>query len=247
MQASTSLTEEIVKVDHLSFGYTAQKLILNDSSFSIKKGEIIAIAGPSGVGKTTLAFILKGLIPHSIKGVLAGDVTIAGQNVYKTKIATLARYVGMVFQDLNTQLFSATVLEEIQFGLRNMHLDLSLADDALERLSLQDLKEQIPMNLSAGQKQRVVIASVIAPLPQILILDEPSAHLDPPAKLLLIKWLKELNSELNTTILVIDQDPNFIGELCNTTLLIKDKHIIRVEKKDVLAQKMGWSWTYWTQ
>ena len=96
MQPSTSLSEEIVKVDHLSFGYTTQKIIIKESSFSIKKGEIIAIAGPSGIGKTTLAYILKGLIPHSIKGVLAGDVTIAGQNIYKTKIATLARHVGMV-------------------------------------------------------------------------------------------------------------------------------------------------------
>jgi len=244
MHEPGSLSEDIVVVNNLSFGYTAQKPILKNCSFSIKKGEIIAIAGPSGVGKTTLAYILKGLIPHSIKGVLTGDITIAGQNLYKTKIATLARHVGMVFQDLNTQLFGATVLEEIQFGLRNMHLDLSLADDALARLSIQDLKDEIPMNLSAGQKQRVIIASVIAPLPEILILDEPSAHLDPPAKLLLIEWLKELNRELNTTILVIDQNANFIGELCNSALLIKENNISRVEKKDFLAQKMGWGWTY---
>jgi energy-coupling factor transport system ATP-binding protein len=245
METPVIPTEEIIKVSNLSFGYTSQHLIIKDSSFEINKGEIVAISGPSGIGKTTLAYILKGLIPHSIKGVLSGDIVVAGQNLYKTNIAQLARYVGMVFQDLNTQLFSATVLEEIQFGLRNMHLDLSLADDALERLSLTDLKGQIPMNLSAGQKQRVVIASVIAPLPQILILDEPSAHLDPPAKILLIKWLKELNSELNTTILVIDQDPNFIGDLCTSALLIKENRIIRVAKEDVLTQQMGWSWTYW--
>jgi energy-coupling factor transporter ATP-binding protein EcfA2 len=234
----------LIDVQNLSFSYDNSHPVIKDANFSISAGEIVAITGLSGSGKTTLGYILKGLIPHSIKGQLQGAVHVAGFDVFHTKPAILARYVGMVFQDLNAQLFSATVLEEIRFGLRNLKLDLAMADEALINLQIEDLQDQIPMNLSAGQKQRVVLASVIASRPKVLILDEPSAHLDAPSKRRLLHWLQQLNKESGITILLIDQDPWLAGELCQSVLLLDDKHIFRVPKDRVLSRSQNWSWIF---
>ncbi len=235
-------TQPIVHVENLFFAYKKEDWILKNVSFSIQPGEIVAIAGRSGIGKTTMGFILKGLIPHTIKGKLQGKVQVAGLNVKKTKIVKLARYVGMVFQDLNSQLFSTSVQEEVEFGLRNLKLNLEWGQEAMEFLSITDLRDRMPMNLSAGQKQRVILASIIATHPQVLILDEPSAHLDKASKIGLKKLLEKLNREYGTTILIIEQDPWILGEICQSILHVENTTIQRTEKSDLLEKQPQWSW-----
>lgn len=241
---TAQISGPIIDVQHLSFSYDSHEEILHNCDFNLSHGEIMGIVGKSGSGKTTLAYILKGLIPHSITGTLSGSVTIMGLDLKKTKVHELARHVGMVFQDLNAQLFNATVLEEVRFSLRNLNLDLALADDAIRSLQLDSLRNALPMNLSAGQKQRVIIASVIAAQPKILILDEPSAHLDAPSKRILRDWLLKLNRDKGMTILLIDQDPWMMGEVCQHYLLLENKTVTRVDKAVVLETSPGWKWKF---
>jgi energy-coupling factor transport system ATP-binding protein len=234
----------IIKIQNISFAYNPNDWIFQDVNITINANEIIGIIGSSGSGKTTLAYLLKGIIPHSIRGILKGDVFIGSQNVRQNSIASLAKTVGMVFQDLNAQLFSSTVIEEVEFGLQNLHLNLQWAQDTLEMMNIKSLANKIPMNLSAGQKQRVVLASIIAMHPQILILDEPSAHLDRVSKIRLIETLKLLKTEYQSTILIIDQDPWIIGELSDTLLYINQKMVTKVSKDSVLEKTSQWSWKF---
>ena len=107
----------IIEVENLSFTYHPPEWIFENLNFTIYSGEICALVGPSGTGKTTLGYILKGLIPHAIKGTLKGNVIVAGLDLQKASFVTTAKSIGMVFQDLNAQLFNLTVQEEIEFGL----------------------------------------------------------------------------------------------------------------------------------
>lgn len=242
--SDTTKKKAIICLDHVSFGYKKNNLILDNISFEIFKGEIIALAGISGAGKTTLGYILKGIIPHSIKGHLSGEIKVTSKNIRKTKIPELAKSVGMVFQNLNSQLFNTTVLEEIEFGLRNLGLNLEWAEEAMRFLGIWEIKDRMPMNLSAGQKQRVVLASIIAMHPQVLILDEPSAHLDHTSKNGLQKLLSKLNAEFGTTIIIIEQDPWLIGELCKDILFLSRKNISRINKAEILVKKPSWRWNF---
>lgn len=186
--------------------------------------------------------ILKGLIPHHIKGYFSGDVLIDGLNTKKEKISTLAKHIGMVFQDPASQLFSNTVKEEVEFTLKNLGLELELANEALESLGISDLALKNPFNLSAGQKQRVILASVIAPKPRILVLDEPTSHLDRRSKLKLVDWLKRISEQQKITLLIIEQDPFILGELAQYFLLIKDGAITRYSKEKLLKKDLQWCW-----
>ncbi len=234
----------IIEIENLSFAYKSDNWIIKDANFTVNKGEILGIAGPSGIGKTTLFYILKGIIPHSIRGKLEGSVTINGLNIKKLKISTIARSVGMVFQNLNAQLFSNTVKEEIEFGLKNLKMDPSLAIQAMKKLKIEDLSDKSPMNLSAGQKQRVILASIMALNPNILILDEPAVYLDPPNKMRLLRWLTELNQGEKTTILIASNDPWLIGELCDKILFFNHNSIEKVSKKEIMYEKTSWRWSY---
>ena len=234
--------QPIIQIENLYFAYKKQDWIFKDVSFSIQPGEIVALTGLSGIGKTTLGFILKGLIPHTIKGNLQGNIQVAGLDVKKTKIAKLAKSVGMVFQDLNSQLFSTSVQEEVEFGLRNLKLNLEWGQEAMEFLGITNIRDRMPMNLSAGQKQRVILASIIATHPKVLILDEPSAHLDQKSKIGLKKLLEKLNKDYGTTILIIEQDPWIIGLICQSIFHVENRTIRRIEKNQLLEKKPQWSW-----
>ena len=234
--------DPIIKVKNLSFAYKKDRWVFRDSSFKILPGEIVGIVGKSGIGKTTLGYILKGLIPHSIRGYLNGEIQVAGYNVRKSKIALLAKDVGMVFQNLNSQLFSSTVREEIEFGLRNLKLDLTWAGGVMKDLGITHLEKAVPINLSAGEKQRVILASIIATRPKVLILDEPTVHLDCEAKQGLISLLRDINHKFHITILVIEQDPEILGELCHDLLKVTNYQLQRVKKFEILEKQPQWRW-----
>jgi energy-coupling factor transporter ATP-binding protein EcfA2 len=246
LPSSEARNDVVISAEHLTFAYEARggDPVFQDASFEVSSGELLGVAGLSGAGKTTLGFILKGLIPHAIRGHFSGTVLVDGLDVRKEKIARIARAVGMLFQDLNAQIFHGTVREEVEFGLRNLGMDPALATPAMVTMNVDHLAGQNPMNLSAGQKQRVLLASVIAPQPRILILDEPTAHLDRPSRELLADWLRILN-EQDETILIIDQNPDLIGTICDQILLVKDRKITRVNKEEVLEHdEDSWKWRF---
>ncbi|NJM07081.1 ABC transporter ATP-binding protein [Candidatus Gracilibacteria bacterium] len=184
MATQTAVSTALIEVEHLSFWYRRTPVAaLQDISLAIYPGEVLLIAGPSGCGKSTLLRCLNGLIPHTYRGEQQGVVRIAGRDTRELTLAGIAETVGTVLQDPERQIVAANVLEEVAFGLENQGLPvaevLERSYATLEELSLAAFAEREMFTLSGGEKQKLALAGVLALKPQVIILDEPLANLDP--------------------------------------------------------------------
>ena len=153
------------------------------ATFDVARGEVVLLLGPSGAGKSTLALALDGLIPHAVPATLEGSVLIDGLDTAVTPVAELSTRVAMVFQDPDAQLVTGTLLDEVAFGPENLRLPvdevLARAEDALRRVGLWERRTENPDRLSGGGRQRLSIACALAMGSPLLVLDEPTANLDP--------------------------------------------------------------------
>ena len=153
------------------------------ASFDVARGEVVLLLGPSGAGKSTLALALNGLIPHAVPATVQGSVLIDGLDTAVTPVAELSTHVGMVFQDPDAQLVTGTLLDEVAFGPENLRLPvdevLARTEDALRRVGLWERRTENPDRLSGGGRQRLAIACALAMGSPLLVLDEPTANLDP--------------------------------------------------------------------
>ncbi|HEX3046556.1 MAG TPA: ABC transporter ATP-binding protein [Bacillota bacterium] len=225
--------EPIIEINELSFTYAgASRQALNAINLKVGKGDFIGITGPTGVGKTTLSYCLNGIIPHFLEGVYQGDVRIKGRSVFDFSSQELSRSIGSVFQDPESQLVSATVEEELAFGPENLAVEpeeiRQRINYALKAVGIEHLQNASINSLSGGQKQRVAIAAVLTMAPEILILDEPTAELDPIGTDEVFKVLKELNVESGITIIIIEHKLEHLAQFCNR-LLIMNEGQIRIE------------------
>ncbi|WP_243076120.1 ABC transporter ATP-binding protein [Microbacterium sp. SS28] len=153
------------------------------ATFQVRVGEVVLILGPSGSGKSTLALALNGLIPHAVPATVEGTVLVDGIDTSTATVATLSTRVGMVFQDPDAQLVTGTVLDEVAFGPENLRMPvddvLARAETALRRVGLWERRRENPDRLSGGGRQRLAIACALAMGSPLLVLDEPTANLDP--------------------------------------------------------------------
>lgn len=216
-----------IKLERVNFSYPDKK-VLKNINLDIKSGEFVGLTGPTGCGKTTLAYCLNGLIPNSIRGNFSGNVIIDGMNTKEHKVPEIAREVGLVFQDPDWQIFSLTVKDEIEFGIKNLGLTNSKKriENALRLVGLEGYENIEPHRLSQGQKQKLCIASVIATDPEIIVLDEPTSQLDYKNTKNIHEILKKLN-ENNKTIILIEHDTDFLAEYCSRILIMNDGKIVK--------------------
>ncbi len=179
------MPQPIVKTDRIRYRYTKHSgpWILNGVNLTIQPGEYILLCGASGSGKSTLCRTFNGLIPHFYAGTLEGDICVAGLTTIQHSVGTLFDRVGMVFQNPEAQLFNSTVEREIAFGLESRGLARSEINIRLSRVSelvgLSDLLHRNPHEISGGEQQLVSIAAILALEPELIVLDEPYANLDP--------------------------------------------------------------------
>ena len=175
----------VVETDRLGYAYRQEdaNLALDGVDLRIAPGEYLLVCGASGSGKSTLCRTFNGLIPHFYGGRLHGEVRIAGKPTSKQSVIDLFERVGMVFQNPETQLFNSSVAREIAFGLESLGLPREVIQERIfataQILNLSELLERNPQELSGGEQQLVSIAAVLAIGPQLLVLDEPYANLDP--------------------------------------------------------------------
>jgi len=173
-----------LEIHNLSFRYRIREdWAIKDINLAFEAGQVVLIAGASGCGKTTLIRCINGLIPRSYKGELSGDVLVHGQDTAPLKLAEISQKIGTVLQDPERQILGTKVANEVAFGLENLHLErteiLSRVEEALHQLNILDLRDRDTFSLSGGEKQKVALAGVLAMRPDILLLDEPLASLDP--------------------------------------------------------------------
>ncbi len=221
---------EIKNLDHL---YPDGACALNDVSFSVVQGEALAVLGANGAGKSTLLLHLIGcLLPTS------GKVLVGGQPVSRKNLALIRKKIGLVFQDPDDQLFMPTVLEDATFGPINMGMARNEAErialNCLELVGMAHLSQRPPFRLSAGEKRAVAIATVLAMNPEVLAMDEPSAHLDPRGK----RGLIDLLQNFKLTRIIATHDLELAGKVCkNAILLNKGRVVAQGQTAKILADE----------
>lgn len=224
--------DPIVDIQGLSYAYRGfeDKWVLKNITLNIQPGEFIAVAGRTGSGKSTLCYALNSLVPHSFGGKIEGTVLICGLNTRDTAPAVLAPTVGIVLQSAESQLVGLTVREDVEFGLENLMLPreeiMERADWALDVVKLGHLQDSSPWSLSGGQKQRLAIASALAFRPQLLVLDNPTAELDPIGKQDVLETISLLNREHGITIFIVDQELHEVLPFAHRLLILDDGKVL---------------------
>ena len=200
----------MITIQDFSFTYKGEKKpALQDVCLTVPEGGFLGVIGPAGAGKTTLARAVSGMIPHHYTGDYYGRVSVNGLDTVETSLSDISRLVGMVFQDVESQIISPMVEDEILYGLENFGVPReeipARMEEAMERVGIADLRDRTIGSLSGGQRQKVAIASIIALKPRVLVLDEPTGELDPRSSRQVFSLLKELNEEQGITVIVIEQ------------------------------------------
>lgn len=222
------MTTPIITVTDLSFKYRGHTTpAIDQVSFTLNPGSITAIIGKAGAGKSTLCALLAGFMPQFFRGKISGALQVNGHNPSTSSIIDMLPHVTMVTSQASTQISGVcfTVAEEVGFALQNLGMPLAEINQRVERaLALMDishLAERSPFQLSGGQQQRVVIAAALALSPPVLILDEPTAQLDPPAVAALGATLRML-AQQGQTIIVAEHHLDWVGEFAERVLVLKD-------------------------
>ncbi len=205
---------------NISYAYPDGRVALSDITLSVAAGERLVIVGPNGAGKSTLLMTLNGLYEP------AGSLTVTGLPLIKENLPEIRRRVGIVFQDPDDQLFMPTVFDDVAFGPINMGLDehevAHSVEYALAMVGLEGFGGRLSHHLSFGEKKLASMATVLAMDPKILVMDEPTANLDPRAKRHLIGILKELPQ----TLIVSTHDMNVANELADRVAVIYRSRLV---------------------
>jgi cobalt/nickel transport system ATP-binding protein len=205
-----------IEVHALKFSYPDGRPVLRGVSLRIAPGEKVALVGPNGAGKSTLLLHLNGILRGQ------GRVSVCGQEISDRTLGEIRSAVGLVFQDPDDQLFSPTVFDDVAFGpiyqgLPEPEVRQRVAD-ALRAVGMEDRAQRVSHHLSGGEKKRVAIATVLSMQPEVLVLDEPAAGLDPRAR----RGLIQLLASLSQTMLVATHDLRLVAELFQRTIILDD-------------------------
>lgn len=209
------MSHHFILFEGLHYGYTPDREVLRGINLRLEHGEKVALVGANGAGKSTLLLHSIGLLTPSRGRVVVGGITLSRRTV-----AQIRQTIGFIFQNADDQLFMPTVEEDIAFGPANMQLSHEEIEERVERsltaVGALSLRKRSPQQLSGGEKRRVAIATVLAMEPSILVMDEPSAALDPRARRELIALIREFRH----TVLIATHDLAMARELCPRTVVM---------------------------
>jgi len=213
-------------------------------SLEVAEGELLGITGTTGSGKTTLCLALNGLVPQQTGGTIRGDVWIGDWNTKRVPIPRLATRVGVIFQDPEANLIGLTVEDEIAFGPENLGVDPREIEErlvwALDVVGMAEARHRSASQLSGGQKQRIGIASVLAMLPQVLVLDEPTAELDPVGRREITQVVADLRArEAGMTVVMVERDPDVLARLADRVAVLDEGRIVAIDEPHRLYRDPG--------
>lgn len=229
-------SKSIIEMSHVTFRYggTAAEgeespAALRDVSLRIGEGEFVGVIGPSGAGKSTLASVLSGAIPHHFRGELFGSTLVDGRDTCDVTLTDISQVVGSVLQDIDAQMVASVVEDELLFGLENFGVPHDQIEDRIARtldtVGIASLRDREIATLSGGQKQKVAIAAILAMRPRVLVLDEPTAALDPASSALVFDTLRKVREE-GVTVVVIEQKVALLSEYCDRILVMSDGSLV---------------------
>ena len=217
----------MIEIRDFSFRYReGREPAVRDVSLSIPDGCFVGVTGPAGSGKSTLTYAVNGIIPHCYPGDFYGSVTVDGLDTVEASLTDVSRLVGSVCQDIDSQMVNAVVEDEILYGLENFAVPRdeipARVDEALSSMGIADLRDRTIDSLSGGQKQKVAVASVIALKPRVLVLDEPTAELDPASSVAVFELLARYAREHGTTVIVVEQKIALLSDYADLLVIVDD-------------------------
>lgn len=222
----------IIEIEHLKYKYpNTDRLVLNDISLSIEKGEFIGIVGKNGAGKSTLSQAIIGLVPQFYHGGYGGHVTVCGLDAAEVSVGELCEHVGLVFQNPFNQLSGArdTVYGEVAYGLQNLGVEReemkARVEQVLKQLDIWQYRDRNPFDLSGGQMQRVALAGVLVMQPEVIILDEPTSQLDPQGTEEVFRVVDQL-TKTGITIIMIEQKIEKLAAYCDRLMLMHEGKVV---------------------
>jgi cobalt transport protein ATP-binding subunit len=213
--------EPVLHVHELQFAYPDGRVALNGVTMHVDAGEKVALVGPNGAGKSTLMLHLNGILKGG-----SGQIRVGGMDVVKENLGVIRARVGLVFQNPDDQLFSTTVYDDVAFG--PIHMGFAAeevrrrVERALDMVGIADFAPRMPHHLSVGERKRVAIATVLSMQPSILVLDEPTAGLDPRGRRGFINLLRDLDA----TMLVSTHDMAMVAELFERTIVLDGGRVV---------------------
>src|SRR5688572_7390795 len=216
----------------VSFRYAgAEKYALSDINLKIRPGEIVLVTGPAGSGKTTLCSCVNGLVPHYHEGELGGQVIVRSYDTQRARIGGLASLVGMVFQDPESQLVTSSVADEVAFGPENLGVPRPEINqrvvEALSASRLLGFEDREPHNLSGGEQQACAIAATYSMHPEIYVMDEPLANLDPAGRQQVLRVLIEVAKQRQKTLVIVEHSLEEVLPMVDRVLVMDGGQIVR--------------------
>ena len=234
--------EPIVVYENFSYSYPTTPDALVDIDLKIYRGEVFGVIGPNGAGKSTFCKSLNGLVPHFYGGTVKGRVLVDGMDTLEHTTSELSMKVGLVFQEPETQLsgLALTVEDEVGFGLSMLGFPSEVirkrTREALEKVGLKGFEKRSPSELSGGEQQRLAIATVLAMQPEIMVLDEPVALLDPIGKSEVLSVVKELAVE-GSTIVIAEHEIEELAYFADRILVLNEGKMVSLDdSKKVLSE-----------
>ena len=227
---STTAAAPAIQIRNFTFTYQeSTEPVVRDINLTIPAGAFVGITGSAGSGKSTLTYAMNGIIPHCYPGDFYGSVEVCGLDTCEASLTDISRLVGSVCQDIDSQIVTSIVEDEMLYGLENFGVDhgqiSARVDEALDDMGISDLRDRVIASLSGGQKQKVAIASILALHPEVLVLDEPTAELDPASSLQVFQLLERYAREHGTTVVVVEQKIALLSQFADMLVIVDNGQI----------------------
>ena len=220
----------MIKIRDFTFRYReGDRPVVSGIDLDIPDGAFVGITGAAGSGKSTLTYALNGIIPHCYPGDFYGSVVVDGLDTCEVALTDVSRLVGSVCQDVDSQFVTSVVEDEVLYGLENFGVPKGEIEgrvaQALDDMGIADLRDRMIATLSGGQKQKVAIASILALNPRVLVLDEPTAELDPASSQAVFDLLARYAREHGTTVVVVEQKIALLSQYADLLIIVDEGRI----------------------
>lgn len=229
----------MIQIENFTFRYREGSApVVQDISLNIPAGAFVGITGAAGSGKSTLTYAMNGIIPHCYPGDFYGSVVVDGMDTCTASLTDLSRIIGSVCQDIDSQIVTSVVDDEMLYGLENFgvphdQIERRIAS-ALDDMGIADLRDRVIASLSGGQKQKVAIASILALEPKVLVLDEPTAELDPASSLQVFELLARYAREHGTTVVAVEQKIALLSQFADLLVIVDEGRIRFADKPEAV-------------
>ncbi len=230
----------MLEIKNLCLKFPEDKIVFENVNFSIEKNTINLITGKSGCGKSSLLMCLSRVIPETVDGVMSGEIIYNGYNIEHSNAEEISGEIAYMFQDPDSQLCTFTVEDEIAFGLENLNVEQEkmeeIIDDILDLVGIKYLKYASLNKLSGGEKQKVALASILALDPDLILMDEPTANLDPISTIQIVELIKKLRDDMGKTIIIIEHNIDDFKDVIDKVIELTDKKTSDLEVDNFIEQ-----------